>query len=62
MPVNTVCRRDSSDSDNVLTNNLNTGLDALDKVPMLMIVGALCEPLLQNGSRMVAVALCSHKQ
>ena len=62
MPVNTVRGRDASGSDNVLTDNLSTGLDVPEKLPTLMIVGAICNPLLQNGARMVASTLCTHAQ
>lgn len=62
MPVNTIRGRDASGSDNVLTDNLSTGLDVPEKLPTLMIVGALCNPLLQNGARMVASTLCTHAQ
>ena len=61
MPDNTVRGRDASGSDNVLTDNLSTGLDSPDKVPTLMIAGALCNPLLQNEDRKVAATLCFHK-
>ena len=50
VPVNTVRGRDASGSDNVLTDNLSTGLDVQEKLPMLMIVGDLCNPLLKNLS------------
>ena len=61
-PVNTIRGRDASGSDNVLTDNLNAGLDVPATLPTLMIVGALCYPLLQNGARMVAATLCTHHQ
>ena len=61
-PVNTICGRDASGSDNVLTVSLNAGLEEAATLPTLMIVGALCHPLLQNGARMVAATLCTHHQ
>ena len=62
VPVNTIRGRDASGSDNKLTDNLSTGLDVPEKLPTLMIVGALCNPLLQNGARMVAATLCTDAQ
>ena len=62
MPVNTVRERGVSGSDNVLIDNLSTGLDSPEKLPTLMIVGALCNPLFQNGARMVASTMCSRVQ
>jgi hypothetical protein len=62
VPVETVCGRDASNSDNVLTNNLSTGLDAPEKLPTLMIVQGFFNLILQNGARMVAATLCSHIQ
>ena len=63
-PVNTVRGRDASGSDNVyvLTDNLNAGLDVPATLPTLIIVGALCYPLLQNRARMVAGTLCTNHQ
>lgn len=46
MPVNTICGRDVSGSDNGLTHNLSTGHDVPMKLSTLMIVGALCNSLL----------------
>ena len=60
-PDNTVCGRAISDSDNVLPNNISTGLDEVDKLPTLKIVGALCNPLPKNRARMVADTLCSRR-
>ena len=40
-PIDTVGGRDAFDGDNVLTCNLSTGLDEVDKFPTLMIVAAL---------------------
>ena len=62
VPVNTNRGRDASGSDNVLTDKLSTGLDVPEKLPTLMIVEALCNPLLQNGARLVAATLCTHAQ
>ena len=62
MPVNTIRGRDASVSNNVLTNNLSTGLDVPEKLPKLMIVGALCNPFLQNGDQIVVSTLCTHAQ
>ena len=61
-PVNTICGRDASGSDNLLTDSLNAGLEEAAALPMLMIIGALCYPLLQNGARMVAATLCTRHQ
>ena len=62
MPVNNLRGKDSSSSDNVSTDNLSTGLDSPEKVPTLIFVGVLCNPLLQKGAGMVAATMCSHSQ
>ena len=59
-PINTVRGRYASGSDIVLTDSLNAGLDVPATLPTLMIIAALCHPLHQNGSRMVAATLCAH--
>lgn len=62
-PINTVCGRDASRSDNVLTKSLSAGLDAPASLPTLMIVGALfLNPLHQNSARMVTVSLCTQSR
>ena len=61
-PINTVRGRDSSGSDNELSDPLSAGLDVPATLPTLMIVGALCHPLHQNSARMVGATLCTHAQ
>ena len=61
-PINTIRGRDASGSDNVLTDSLSAGLEAPASLPTLMIVGALLNPLHQNGARMVAATLCTQSQ
>ena len=60
--IDTVCGRDASVSDNVLSSTLNAGLDASATLLTLMIVGALMNPLHQNGARMVMASLCTQAQ
>ena len=62
LPVNKVPGRNASDSDSVLTNDLSTRRDSRKNFPTLVIVGALCNPLLQNWNRMVPVTVCFHIQ
>ena len=54
--------RDSSNSDHVLEDNIMTGLQEATTLSTLMIVGALLNPLFQNGARMVAAGLCTQAQ
>ena len=62
MPVNTVRGQDSSGCDNKLNTSLMTGLEEATTLPMTMIVSALCNPLFQNGNRMIAAGMCTRAQ
>ena len=59
VPITTIHGRDASMRDNVLSDNLMTGIEEERTLPTLMIVRALCNCLLHNGIRMVAAGLCT---
>ena len=61
-PVSVIRGRDASNSDHVLEDNIMTGLQEATTLSTLMIVGALLNPLFQNGARMVAAGLCTQAQ
>ena len=62
VPVNTVRGQDSSGFDNKLNISLMAGLKEATTLPMTMIVSALCNPLFQNGNRMIAAGMCTQAQ
>ena len=38
------------------------GLEDVDELPAFMIMGALCNPLMQNSRRMISAGLCTERQ
>ena len=60
--VNTVTSHSSEDYDVMVDHSIMAGLEDCDCLPDAKILGALINPLLQCGSRMVEAGLCTKKQ